>query len=190
VNCTVGSPVIVRQPERSLAVGHNLVTARDFHLLITGLLIDPGPDMPHLRAGLGLDHQIAGFVVDAHRAVECQANLVGIASRLDDEIIFEIVPMAVEDQVDPVVDVLYLHAAVLRDTGVPVFGVFSNHVVADATRRLQTLYIVPGVTAAQIHSHQCEPGSARSRCCRPSGYRRDGLRGRNRHGFGQDDGSA
>src|SRR5262245_9792507 len=86
--------------------------------------------------GRGMDQQLPGVVqLEATRAVDLQLNLPGIRAGGDDEVVFDLaLGRRVIDQVNAVVDIVKLHAAVVGDVGVPVVGVGGAEVVAD--RRL------------------------------------------------------
>src|SRR3984893_14183606 len=84
-------------------------------------------------------------------------NLGGIGPRRNDEVIFEIASLAVEDQVDPVVNPLHLQTSVLGNIRVPVLTVPAKQVVADAARGLEAVDVAPGMTPAQVHTDHAYP---------------------------------
>src|ERR1700733_8957243 len=106
-------------------------------------------------------------------ALERQPNLGGIGPRRNDEVIFEIASLAVEDQVDPVVNPLYPQTSVLGNIRVPVFTVPAKQIVANAARGLEAADVAPGMTPAQVHADHAYPGFRHGRRSR----RRSGGKG-------------
>ena len=84
-------------------------------------------------AGGGGQHEVAVSVgVDTVHAVVGEFDAVGVGSGGDDEVVFELALVAVEDHVHAGVDFRAFQLRVLRDVGDPLLGVIADEVIADA----------------------------------------------------------
>src|SRR5215831_10168435 len=84
--------------------------------------------------------------------VKGETNLPWIGARGNLEIVFQLTTMAVEDQIDAVVDTFLFQPGVVWNIRTPLFRVITDVVVAGASSRFQPIGRIPLMTAVELHS--------------------------------------
>src|SRR5205807_2460270 len=98
---------------------------------------------------------------DTVSSLYVKTNGTGIGSRSDDKVIFELLLVAVVDEIDAGVDILVRDLPVIGDTGVPLTRIVADKVVACASKLVLANGRRLRVGSLQSHSQ----GKARDRAC-------------------------
>src|SRR6266705_3473699 len=111
------------------------------------ILIHLGSPLPQPR-----DRQIA-VLIHANRLVVCHANQIGIGARPQDEIVLNVPPAVVIDQVDSGVNILVADPRVVRYARMPILLSPPDEVAADTARPLVELCLRFRTRTVHLHAH-------------------------------------